>query len=118
MKKLLLAFFLLLNGLIVNSQTPFKQGNLLVLRAGDGTSTTTSVPISVVEYDKAGQKVQTINIPSSGTSKMVFSSTSSSLKEGFMNLSVDGDYATFAGYDANLGTANLHNSSGIVASGG
>lgn len=112
--RLTLTLFLSVYGLFVWAQTPFVPGNLLVLKAGNGTasSSTASVPVAVVEYDKTGQSVQTINVPSTGSDKLVLSTIKTTTIEGALSLSDDGNYVTFAGYDAEVGATSVQNSSG------
>jgi hypothetical protein len=98
------------------SAVPFTPGNLAVYRvgvAGDGTD-----PISggetvfIDEYEIDGTPVQSFQMPTStigNQRKLVAHGTSTA--EGFINRSPDGQWLTFAGYDAPLGTPGLSSSS-------
>ncbi len=88
----------------------FTPGNLLVCRVGDGSGSlvNTGSPMFLDEYTPAGALVQSIAVPTttSGTNhRLILSGTATS--ECGLNLSADGQYVTFAGYDAAMPTASL-----------
>ena len=117
--RLILTLCLSVSYLVIWAQAPFGQGNLLVLKAGNGATmaNTLSVPVNVVEYNKAGQVVQTINVPQTGNLRLVLANNNPATIEGFLNLSDDGNYVTFAGYDTEAGISNLQNTSGNPSTG-
>ncbi|HVM49605.1 MAG TPA: immunoglobulin domain-containing protein [Candidatus Acidoferrum sp.] len=86
---------------------PFTTGNIAVLQEGDGTTalSTASSPIAILEYTTGGGLVQTISIPTTGTTRLTQSSGSAS--EGFLARSVNTSNLTFVGYDAGVGTNNI-----------
>jgi hypothetical protein len=85
-----------------SSLTP---GNLVVVRVGDGSSALNGNAFAVFldEYTPAGGFVQTIALPTSATTALTDSGSATS--EGFLNLSVDGQYLIQVGYRAIPGTA-------------
>jgi hypothetical protein len=100
MKKFILILaFLGITFLQLYSQ-PITKGNLVVVRVGDGTATLTSAGTAVFldEYTTSGTLVQSIAIPNTTAgNRLVMTGTSTS--DGSLNLSVDGHYLTFTGYD-------------------
>lgn len=89
----------------------FTQGNLVVVRVGDGIATLSnaSAPVFLEEYTTAGTLVQTIAIPTTGTDKLTVSGTATS--EGAISLSPNGKLLTIAGYDVAPGTTQVASSS-------
>ncbi len=89
----------------------FTQGNLVVVRVGDGSATLSnaSAPVFLEEYTTAGTLVQTIAIPTTGTDKLTVSGTATS--EGAISLSPNGKLLTIAGYDVAPGTTQVASSS-------
>lgn len=108
MKKILLTICMAGSSFLAFSQ--FTPNNLVVLRAGDGT-TSTGIPVSLLEYNKtdAGQTspVTTINVPSSTNvnepEKFVLHNRNTGNIDGALSLSPNGEYLTFAGYNAIVG---------------
>jgi hypothetical protein len=93
----------------------FTEGNLAVYRVGvpDDLSNPISggEPVFIDEYTTAGALVQSIALPTDtigNQRRLVAHGTSTA--EGFVNRSPNGQWLTFAGYDAALGTAGLNNS--------
>lgn len=91
------------------AQQPFAAGNLVVVRVGNGAAALTSAaqPVFVNEYTPAGLPVQSIALPiaqNGRTAALTLSGTAAS--EGQLNLSNDGRYFSFAGYNAAPGAAN------------
>ena len=84
----------------------FTAGNLVISEVGDGTAilANTGNPLSLVEYTTAGSLVQTIGIPSTGSTGLEPSGSASS--EGALCLSADGHCLAFAGYN-NVPIGNL-----------
>jgi hypothetical protein len=89
---------------------PFTAGNLVVVQVGDGAASLTSAaaPVFVKEIRIAdGAVIQTIALPTtattSGNRALTLSGTSTS--EGFIKRSVDLGFLTLGGYNADVGTA-------------
>lgn len=90
---------------------PFTPGNIVVVRLGDGATalSNAAAPVDLLEYTSAGVLVQTVSLPTTTVGpnfRCLMGGTAASA--GSLNLSVDGQYLTFAGYDAAAGTANPH----------
>lgn len=85
---------------------PITRGNIVVVRLGDGVAAPTgsTAAVNLVEYTPAGTEVQTIALPSTGTN--AFSIGGTATTEGNLNVSVDGNYLTLAGYALAAGTAS------------
>lgn len=92
---------------------PFGNGNLVVVRVGDGTTARSGAANAVFldEYTTAGTLVQSIPMPNvaGGTGGFTLSGTATS--EGALALSADGRFITLGGYAAALGTATVSSSS-------
>ncbi len=95
-----------------NGTGNFTAGNLLTLRVGETAGPALSsagAPIFLDEYTPAGLFVQSKPVPFTlnalGTNNRRLTMSGTSTSEGYLNLSPDGQYLTFAGYDANVGTA-------------
>lgn len=85
-------------------------GNLIVTQIGDGGAALTNAATVVIirEFTTSGTGVQSIVAPTSvsgANRRVTMSGTATS--EGALNLSGNGLFATFGGYDANLGTAGI-----------
>ncbi|WP_448599762.1 Ig-like domain-containing protein [Thermoleptolyngbya sp.] len=92
----------------------FTAGSIVVLRIGDGSTALTSAATAVFldEYDTSGNLLQSIPLPtavSGSNRRLTLSGTS--LSQGSLTLSVDGQFLTVAGYDAAVGTSNVQNTS-------
>lgn len=89
----------------------FTQGNLVVVRVGDGSTALSNAAAAVFleEYTTAGILVQTIAIPTTGTDKLTVSGSATS--EGAISLSPNGKLLTIAGYDAVPGSTQVAASS-------
>lgn len=89
---------------------PFTQGNLVVFRAGNGSTALSSAATNAYldEYTPAGVLVQSIAMPTtvSGANKR-FVTSGNSTSEGELARSADGRYLTLGGYDADIGTASI-----------
>src|SRR2546428_9875347 len=73
----------------------FTPGNLVVYRIGDGTSgslTNFGSPVFLDEFTTNGSWVQSISVVTNAFSATV------SATEGYLTLSVDGQYLVFGGY--------------------
>lgn len=91
------------SGQIYSGGSAFTSGNILTLRVGEvgGTTlTTNSAPVFIDEYTTTGTLVQSVPMPfvTSGSNRK-FTMSGTSTTEGFLNLSPDGQYLTFGGYD-------------------
>ena len=98
-------------GQVYSNGTSLTTGNIVTLRVGEsggGALSTNSAPVFIDEYTTNGVFVQSIAMPfktNSGNRKFSISGTSTT--EGFLNLSPDGQYLSFGGYDAIAGTVGI-----------
>jgi hypothetical protein len=85
---------------LANAQ--FYPGNIAVLRVGDGVEAPSSSgnAIFIDQYTPAGTLVNSIAIPTNGSSALLISGKATS--EGFISLSADNRFLTLAGYNTNL----------------
>jgi hypothetical protein len=101
-------------GQVYAGASAFTAGNLVVYRAGEtggigGSSS--ACPGFLDEYTPSGTLVQSVALPfnadalGSGNARLTASTTS--LSEGYLNLSPDGKYLTFTGYDVPVNTATV-----------
>jgi hypothetical protein len=91
--------------------TAFTPGNLIVLRAGDGTSYNATAPLYLDEYTTSGSFVQTVNIPNSQQvggpgNQPITMDLSAAAGNGQLNRSYDGSSLTFCGLDAHTNVAS------------
>jgi uncharacterized repeat protein (TIGR01451 family) len=88
----------------------FTPGNLVVYRVGTGSGAlgTSAAAVFLDEYTPGGTLVQTIAMPTAvaGSNKRL-TAAGSSTSEGLLTRSADGQYLVLAGYDADVGTANV-----------
>lgn len=94
-------------------QAQFSPGKLAVLRVGDGSATLSGAaqPVFLDQFDLTGSgqaPSYTLAIPSSGTNGLTLSGSATS--EGALSRSANGLFLTFAGYNANAGTASIASS--------
>mgnify|MGYP006872362497 CR=1 FL=1 len=92
------------------SQASFTKGNIVVVQVGDGTASLSGngTATFLKEYTTSGTAVQSISLPTTingANKRLVLSGTATS--EGALARSVDFKYLTVAGYDAEVGTANI-----------
>ena len=92
------------------SQVPFTQGNLVILRVGDGTNALTNKgnALFLDEYTPAGVKVQSVAMPttaSGANNPIVLSGTATS--EGALALSANGQFLAIAGYSSAVGASTV-----------
>ena len=94
-----------------NVTAGFAPGDIVVLRAGDGSAALSSAATAAFldEYKADGTLVQSIALPTAanGTNKPLTVSGSAT-SEGALRRSVDGHYLTAAGYAAAPGTASVN----------
>lgn len=88
----------------------FSLGDLVVVRVGDGSAALNSNATATFldEYTLGGTLVQTIALPSSLSGlNQPFTLSGSATSEGFIALSVNGQYLTMGGYNAVPGTVGV-----------
>src|ERR1035438_7718655 len=98
------------------AQAQFTAGDLVVLREGTGSGALSSAGTAIFlnQYTTGGALVGSpLAIPSTGSSALVNSGSASS--EGALNLSANGQYLVFAGYNAAAGTASIASSTSAAA---
>lgn len=108
LKAMLMVFAIVFSMISINAYAAdFTQGNIVVVRVGDGSATLSNASTAVFleEYTTAGALVQTIAIPTSGDYKLATSGSATS--EGTISLSPNGKLLTIAGYDVAPGTASI-----------
>ncbi len=93
----------------------FTPGNLVVLRDGSGLSALTSAGTAIYldQYTTAGSIVSSQAIPASGPTALVNSGSAGS--EGALNLSANGQYLVFSGYNTNAGVTSIASSTAAAA---
>jgi hypothetical protein len=114
MKKLLIPTIIF--GALLAAQAQFTPGDLVVLQDGTGSSALTSAGTAIFldEFSPGGgSMVYSLAIPSTGPSALVNSGTAGS--EGSLNLSANGQYLMFAGYNAAAGTAAIAGTTAAAA---
>jgi hypothetical protein len=92
---------------------PFKPGNLVVARVGDGSATlsTAATEVYLDEYTPTGTLVQTIALPSSVSgNNRILTATGNSTSELGLTRSADGHYLVLTGYSVSPGTAAVSSS--------
>lgn len=101
------AFLLFLFVQVTNINAQFTAGNLVVYQIGDGSGTLTSAATAIFlkEVTTAGVSGITVNMPTSGGTRLT--SSGSATSDGQITRSADGQYLVIAGYDAALGTASV-----------
>jgi len=100
---------------VANAQV-FQAGNLVVYQVGDGTAalTSASTPVALAQYTIAGTPVGSpLVLPSTGTG--AFTNAGTSTSEGFLQLSGNGQFLYFAGYNVAAGTLAVAGTTGTVA---
>jgi hypothetical protein len=93
--------------LITSAQAQFTAGNLVVVRDGDGSAPLSNAGTAIFldQYTTSGALVNSLSIPSTGSSALVNSGTAGS--EGTLNLSANGQYLVIAGYNTTAGSASI-----------
>jgi hypothetical protein len=83
----------------------FTIGNLVISRVGDGSGTLSNAAwnIDLLEVTTAGAVQQTINVPTTGGSRLTASGTATSE----LKIRSNGQYLAVTGYDVAVGTANV-----------
>ena len=85
---------------------PITAGDLVIYRVGDGTATmgSTATAVFLDEYTTLGTFVQSIALPTTGTSELTAVGTANT--EGVISRSQDGTKLIYTGYRKAAGTAN------------
>jgi hypothetical protein len=103
-----------LNGQVFGAGSAFTVGNIVLFRAGENGGVggvANACPAFIDEITPTGTAVQTIALPlvpnGLGTNNARFTSSGTSLSEGYLNLSPDGRYMTFTGYDVPVNTPSV-----------
>ena len=101
--------------LITSAQAQFTAGGLVVLRDGTGSAPLSNAGTAIYldQYTTSGSFVNSLAIPSTGSSALVNSGTAGS--EGELNLSANGQYLVVAGYNAVAGTAAIAGTTAAAA---
>jgi len=120
-KKLILLFVSF--ALYIGGRAQFTPGNIVVYRIGDGTTTGVSLgtgdaySVFLDEYTPTGTLVRSVTIPTAdiGTNKALTASSIDAVgASGMLNLSADGQYLVFTGYNATIGTTGLSSTKSAV----
>jgi hypothetical protein len=93
---------------LLASAVPFKPGNIVVARVGDGRAALTAAAAAVFldEYTPAGQLVQSVALPTSASStNRILTAAGNGTSELAVTRSADGRYLVLTGYGATPGTA-------------
>lgn len=103
----LILLILLVPGIAGFAQVPFTPGNVVVLRAGDGLASlsTVSTMLFLDEFTSTGTLVQSVAIPTTGANRLTI--VGNATTEGHMTLSPDGYFLILPGYDAGPGVASI-----------
>jgi hypothetical protein len=91
--------------------TSFTPGDLVVMRGGDGTNSQNidsngEVSAYLDEYTRAGAYVGTVALPDSGANQFTLPGSAITSHEGQLNLSPNGQFLTFAGYETDDNATN------------
>jgi hypothetical protein len=96
--------------LITSAQAQFTASDLVVLRDGTGSAPLSNAGTAIYldQYTTSGSFVNSLAIPSTGSSALVNSGTAGS--EGALTLSANGQYLVVAGYNTTAGSASIASS--------
>ena len=92
------------------SAAPFRPGNIVVARVGDGTTGLTGAATAVFldEYTPAGALVQSVPLPTSVSgNNRILTAAGNAVTELAVTRSADGRYLVLTGYGTAPGTANV-----------
>lgn len=94
----------------------FLPGDLVVVRVGNGVTglTTSAAPVFLDEFTTAGTPVQTVPVTPTLPGNRRFTISGTNVGEGALNRSANGQYLTLAGYDADVGRADVGNTTSTV----
>lgn len=99
---------------LLASAAPFKPGNMVVARVGDGSAklTTAATAVFLDEYTPGGTLVQSIALPTSVSgNNRILTATGNATAELGLTRSTDGHYLVLTGYGAAPGTPAVASSS-------
>jgi hypothetical protein len=113
MKKILA--LTLVFGSLLAAQAQFTAGDLVVLRDGTGSAPLSNAGTAIYldEFTTGGSLAYSLAIPSTGSTALVNSGSATS--EGALNLSANGQYLVFAGYNTNAGAASIASTTAAAA---
>lgn len=107
--KLCVLIVIFLMPFVVNSQAPFKNGNIVVVRTGDGTAISGTQALFLDEYTPAGVLVQSIPLPTTDNgSNLRISTTGGRGTMSFLTLSPNKQFLSLAGWAASPGTSTAN----------
>lgn len=95
---------------------PFRPGDIVVVRIGDGSTTLNSASAAVFldEYTSTGTLVQSVALPGAASgSNNAFTNSGSATSEGALTLSSDGQYLALAGYAVSPGQTLVSSTTGV-----
>jgi hypothetical protein len=95
------------------SAAPFRPGNIVVARVGDGSAALSGVATAVFldEYTPSGTLVQSVALPTSVSgNNRILTAAGNATSELALTRSADGHYLVLAGYGTTPGTAAVANS--------
>ncbi|RZL13110.1 MAG: T9SS type A sorting domain-containing protein [Hymenobacter sp.] len=98
---------------LLASAAPFKPGNIVVARVGNGSTALSAAAAEVFldEYTPSGTLVQSIALPTAvGVNNRILTAAGSATSELSLTRSADGHYLVLAGYGAAPGTASVASS--------
>jgi hypothetical protein len=98
--------------------TGFTPGDLAVIRTGDATTPdttaiTSQVPVYIDEYTVTGSYVGTLAVPQTGANALTLPGSGDDQHQGLLNVSTNGNFLSFAGYNVNAGTADANSNASI-----
>src|SRR5689334_5143293 len=99
-----------LAGAVPARAAAFADGDVVVLRVGDGAGALSgaAAPVFLDEYGPGGGLVQSVPLPTAAAGgNRALTTSGSAGSEGALNRSADGRYLTLGGYDAAPGTASV-----------
>lgn len=109
----ILIFILLSLCTVSSGAQSFGNGNIVVVRIGEGTLPMTAAaanPVFLDEYNPCGERIRSIALPvtvNGSHRRLTLSPLATDYTEGFISLSEDGQFLALAGYDAATGTAGV-----------
>jgi hypothetical protein len=102
---------------LMTGLTSFTGGDIVVMRTGDATvsdsaTTTNQAPVYLDEYTPAGVLVGSVAVTASGSNALTLPGAGDDQHQGVLSLSTNGNWLSFAGYDAAEGTGDANALSG------
>ena len=94
------------------SNSQFDTGNFVIVRTGDGVTTTSNAatPVTLLEVDTVGSFFDSKQLPAynfGGNNQGGFTLSGTATSEGGLSLTTNGTSVVLAGYDAELGTSSV-----------